>query len=440
MFLNSRHPQQCGESMMAKRGQKKDAEEELALGPLPKIAFSDISTNDSMKKKKSKESLADLDDPPLPPKEAMLADEDDNHGFVLPELPNDIESRPKDSSIITAEEEHKKKASWLKRLFSKDKAEEAQQPSKAIPKKAEEPESPSLMSPYTGEKEQAENDDILRPNMVSVSDAELDAHQRRYAHYLDGLKRRLDHEVRERTKQLSVVDEELKQRGKELDAMEERILNKELDLMEQSKQYKQIKKLEHELEDKQITSSYQADQLKVLKRQLQEKEDKLRTLEKKGYADDRVAAQEHDALSKEKERAQHYEEQLREEDEAIAYLSDQMQAQKDHFERELAQLKHIADTSDEEVSSNMPQNMPQAQAAEKRGHQVSSKEKARIAIESEITKAYSAIDQSNVKQAKELYHKARASYAAYKKQHGEDIVMYHKLLELYDDIGLAELA
>ncbi len=134
-------------------------------------------------------------------------------------------------------------------------------------------------------------------NLHSVSHA-----YKRDAEYLDSLKRRLDHDVRERTQYLINLEKEFFNRGQELSKRQSKVELKEQELSEKEKFLKEnetdMKKRQHELEDREITLNAKENQLKKLMKELDRQEELLKKKEKELAAADEKYMKRIEALEK----------------------------------------------------------------------------------------------------------------------------------------------
>jgi hypothetical protein len=303
-----------------------------------------------------------------------------------------------------------------------------------------------------------EAETTLTPSPASTSG--MSDHNRRYAHYLDNLKRRVDHETRERTNQAVGFEKDLKAREKKLDAIEENILKKETEMMAQEKQYSKIKQLQQELEDKDITLNCQKEEITEVHKKLRSKEAALKNLEKELTKKEKALLRAEKNLEKETQKEEGtlkklqrlyvdkdaLKVQLREEDEAIGYLSHMIDDKEEHYRMELERLKEVLATKGTAASgiSKEPVTVKiqkqDATIPKPKATKVSGTEQLSVEVEDLLSQCYGMISSGDVPGAKSAYKKVCHVYKRLKSEKGEDdILIYHKVLELYDDIGLAEV-
>ncbi|MFH0874705.1 MAG: hypothetical protein V1859_02120 [archaeon] len=106
---------------------------------------------------------------------------------------------------------------------------------------------------------------------------------KRDADYLENLRRRLDHDIRERTQYLIQLEKDFFNKGQDIAKRQSKVELKEQELIEKEKSIKEangdFKKKQHELEDKEITLSARETQLKKLMREIDKQEELLKKKE-----------------------------------------------------------------------------------------------------------------------------------------------------------------
>ena len=419
-------PKKSSQSRSPNPARKKPSKTKVAdaaIGPLPEIDFSDISTTAERLRGEVDELLSDAPKP--------------GPQFMLPPLPEVTEKSVREN----IEKPCSEKRSFFSRIFGK-------RPDipPAPPKQMGEDASPTdNATPETSTAQAMEMEDApqaAQAQNVPTQDRQgiqaQEDHTRRYAHYLDNLHRRIDHEMRERKQQVSQVESELDAREKKINDMEDKLLKREMDMMQQQKQYDELVRLRQELEDKEITVNAQKAKLDELRTELQKKEKSLSRLESKlahrqQELEDarRMLKSEQDKekstlqrLKEAHEERDAYKKQVDEEDEAISYLSKEMQAHDEHFAIELEDLK------DRLTEKSVPKPS---------GRQVSeSGSRLYAQLEDLLSQARSAVDDGDREYAKMLYGEIRAAYGRIKAIDGADVVLYHRILDLYNAICTSE--
>jgi hypothetical protein len=114
--------------------------------------------------------------------------------------------------------------------------------------------------------------------------------------------------------------------------------------------------------------------------------------------------------------------QIDEEDEAISYLSKEMESHDEHFAIELEGLK-------KRLAEKPAQKVPIHEEGESRLY---------AQVEDILSQARSAVDEGDKEYAKMLYGELKAAYARIVAENGADVVLYHRILDLYNAICAVE--
>ncbi|MFW5746423.1 MAG: hypothetical protein ACOCWQ_02620 [Nanoarchaeota archaeon] len=276
-----------------------------------------------------------------------------------------------------------------------------------------------------------------------------DDHNRRYAHYLDNLHRRIDMEMRERQRHVQAHERRLAEKEKDLEMYEKTVKKREFDLLNEKKQYEMIQQLRHQVEDQQITIQYQKQELKELESALQEKQvaleakeqeilSKLKGLEDRERAlearENRILQDSEAGRRDAEQRIESLRKQIVQEDEAIDYVSQE----RDVFKREWESLKRSLSQSMEQEPA--VKDVTQGAGAAGIGASAQSVAALRKRVEGLLAEVYCMLDKKNIREAKSRYRQIRQTYAALKSAAGrDDMILYNQVLELYDDIQLAAL-
>ncbi|MBN1503238.1 hypothetical protein JW930_06885 [Candidatus Woesearchaeota archaeon] len=277
---------------------------------------------------------------------------------------------------------------------------------------------------------------------------------KRDAEYIDKLKRRLDHDIRERTQYLVNLEKEFFNRGQELAKRQSDTELKEEQLKERGEMLQDkeanLKKLEHGLEDKEITVKAKEDKVKNILKEMDKQSTMLRqkeeALEKREleYLKKLETLEGHEKTVKEeleqkKKDLEHkekkYSKKLKEA-EKTEFLKEELEDERDKLEDdEFKQYLHeklglIKETGVTVGDVETTQHLHVPKDSESSDENVSSL----------IHKCRHLVKIGRINEAKLLYNKVRDKF--YNLRLGSDPekeTVYNEIRGLYDEINLADL-
>ncbi|MFT4310529.1 MAG: hypothetical protein ACMXYC_02765 [Candidatus Woesearchaeota archaeon] len=293
--------------------------------------------------------------------------------------------------------EKQEKKGWFSSLFGKKKA----------------------VDTSTSEQKQVKFSDI------SVSDDEVQSAQRRYAEQLDMHKRQYDHQMRERQQFVVDKEKELQQKEQEVEQVKKTVTKKEKELDIKASYVDQVTAMQREIEDQTITLSQQQEALEQLRKNMEKKFADLKSYEYDLAQKEKRIKEQHERIASLQAEKKAAEQKAKEEhkkliqtqkleDDALIYVTDEMERQQKEFEHELGLVKkrmeRYKEIHDHPTKKNVSVLLQMAQKA----------------LEHDVVRA------------KQLYTQARALYKQYRLEHKDDVDLYNALLSLYDKIAKKE--
>jgi predicted flap endonuclease-1-like 5' DNA nuclease len=305
-------------------------------------------------------------------------------------------------------------------------------------------------------------------NQLKDHESKLDGHRDKYVRdfeYLENLKRRVDHDIRERTQYLIDLEKDFYKKGQEI-AKRQSILNlKEEELKKKVEQLsgdeRRLRKLEHDLDDREITVRSKEKQLDVLTKELKRKDEILELKEQKIDKQEEHYEQRMDMLEKHEKNARRelevkskgLEEQLHKiksrerelekkqrvidvEDRALDYAETEIETERqkleeDEFQQYLHEKLGMVKETNVEIQDIMKaQKMHVPDLQDKPGN----------SIHDHIDSCKRMLQQNRVTEAKIFYNKARDKFYDINFKTQDDKESMHNVLrKLYDEINLKNL-
>ncbi|MBN2367680.1 hypothetical protein JXC34_01580, partial [Candidatus Woesearchaeota archaeon] len=304
-------------------------------------------------------------------------------------------------------------------------------------------------------------------NNLRDKEEKLDGNRETYkrdAEYIDKLKRRLDHDIRERTQYLINLEKEFFKKGQELAKRQSEAEIREQQVKDKESLFKEregkVIKLEHELEDRELTVKAKEDKLKSMLREIEKQEalmkereqgiekreleylKKLETLETHEKKTDEYLRKKEDDLDKQHKELEYKikkvhkkEKKVDIEDRALDYAKDELEEKKTKLEDdEFKQYLH------EKLGTIKEEGISMEDIEVTHNIRVPSLGDKPETIYTLIERCKHLVKSSRSTEAKLFYNKIRDKfYHLHFKSNEEQESLHNVIRALYDEINLVDL-